>query len=205
VLAKNDIEVLLEKEMCCGGPALFSGDEKTGGRLAETNVKTFSCLDVDAIVTCCPTCETVLKGYPSLLENDGRTVRVAEKVCDISQFLVKAGFKSGEIEGFMGYHESCHLKYGAGTKDEVQIIKSVQKNLKELDGCCGFAGMFSVSYPDLSKMLSDRKLDDIEAAGVDTVVTGCPGCKMYIEKGLKHRGVNCKVMHTIELLDGVYK
>ncbi|MEE9474247.1 MAG: (Fe-S)-binding protein [Candidatus Hydrothermarchaeaceae archaeon] len=205
VLAESGIEVLLKKEKCCGAPALYCGDEKTAKRLAKANVKRFHDLDVDAIVTCCPTCENVIKGYPSLLENDEMAVKAAEKVCDISWFLAKSGFKSGEIDGLIGYHESCHLKYGTGTEGEMQIIKSLQKDLKELDGCCGFAGMFSLSYPDLSKRLSDEKLDNIEAAGVDTVVTGCPGCKMYIEKGLKQRGVNCRVMHTVELLDEAYR
>jgi len=197
--------VILKKEKCCGAPALYCGEENTAWRLAEANVKTFSGLDVDAIVTCCPTCETVIKGYPALLEDDERAVNVAGKICDVSRFLVKAGFKSGEIEGCAAYHEPCHLKYGAGTKDEMRIIKSLQKKeLKELEGCCGFAGMFSLSYPELSKRLGDEKLDNIEAADVDTVVTGCPGCKMYIEKGLKQRGLTHKVMHTIELLDEAY-
>jgi glycolate oxidase iron-sulfur subunit len=202
VLAKNGIETVLKKEMCCGAPALYSGEEKTARCLAEENVKMFSGLDVDTIVTCCPTCENVIKGYPALVENDERAIEVAEKVCNISQFLAKASLKGGKVEGRIAYHEPCHLKYGAGTKDEMQIIKSLQKKeLKVLGGCCGFAAMFSLSYPDLSQRLRDEKLDDIEAAGVDTVVTGCPGCKMYIEKGLKRRALNHRVMHTIELLD----
>jgi glycolate oxidase iron-sulfur subunit len=205
VLAKNDIEVILKKEMCCGAPVLFSGDEKRARRLGEENVERFSGLDVDAIVTCCPTCETVIKGYPSLLEGNERAASVAEKVCDISKFLVKAGVKGNEFEGRIGYHPSCHLKYGGGSEDEIMIIKSLQKEIKELEGCCGFAGMFSLSYPELSKRLSDEKIESIEAAGIDTIVTGCPGCKMYIEKGLNERGVNCKVMHTVELMDGAYK
>lgn len=205
VLAKNGVEVLLKKEVCCGAPALFSGDVKAARGLAKANVERFSGLDMDAIVTVCPTCGNVIKGYASLLENDERAAWVAEKVCDISQFLARVGHKGRKLEGRVGYHESCHLKYGTGTKDEIKIIKSLQNYLKELEGCCGFAGMFSISNPELSRRLGDEKIDDIEAAGVDTVVTGCPGCKMYIEKGLKERGLTHKVMHTIELLDEVYK
>ena len=206
VLGENGVEVLLKKEMCCGAPVLFSGDEKRAMRLAEENVKAFSRLDVDAIVTCCPTCETVIKGYAAMLEGSKGAADVALKVCDISKFLVKAGVKSGDFEGEIGYHPSCHLKYGGGNEYETQIIKSMQKKeIKELEGCCGFAGMFSFSYPEISKRLSDEKIESIETAGVDTVVTGCPGCKMYIEKGLRERGLNCRVLHTVELLDEVYK
>jgi glycolate oxidase iron-sulfur subunit len=202
VLGKNGIEVILKKEKCCGAPALFSGDEKTARRLAEENVKAFGDLDVDAIVTCCPTCETMIKEYPSLLEEDPRALEIADKVYDISRFLLKAGFKSGAVDGLIGYHQSCHLKYRTGTEEELEILKSInEKELKELEGCCGFAGMFSLSYPELSKRLSDEKIESIKTARVDTVVTGCPGCKMYIEKGLKKRGIDCRVLHTVELLD----
>ncbi len=125
VLAENGIGVLLKEEVCCGVPALYSGDEKTARQLAKANVEQFSKLDVDAIVTCCPTCETVIKGYPALLENDERAVEVADKICNISSFLAKSGFKSGRIEERVAYHEPCHLKYGAGMEDDLKIISSV--------------------------------------------------------------------------------
>jgi glycolate oxidase iron-sulfur subunit len=206
VLVENGVEVVLKKEMCCGAPALFSGDEKRAAQLAEANVKVFSRLDADAIVTCCPTCETVIKGYAAMLEGNEEAADVASKVCDISKFLAGAGVKAGEFDGRIGYHPSCHLKYGEGNEDETQIIKSLQeKEIKELEGCCGFAGMFSFSYPEISKRISEEKIKSIEDAGLDAVVTGCPGCKMYIEKGLRERGLNCKVLHTVELLNEAYK
>ncbi len=65
--------------------------------------------------------------------------------------------------------------------------------------------MFSLSYPEMSRSINDKKIDGIKSAGVETIVTGCPGCKMYIEKGLKRRGLKQKVMHTVELLDEACK
>lgn len=205
VLAKNGAEVLLKKEVCCGAPALYLGDEKTARELAERNVERFSGLGVDAIVTCCPTCANGIREYPRLLENDERAIEVADKICDISEFLVKSGFESGEIKEAVAYHAPCHLKYGAGTKDDLRIISSLQKNLKELEGCCGFAGTFSMSYPDLSQKISEKKIEEVQKAGADIVATGCPGCRMFIEKGLKKRGLKNRVMHTVELLNEAYK
>jgi glycolate oxidase iron-sulfur subunit len=201
ILSGHEIKVHLIKEKCCGAPAKFTGEEKILKRLAEENVENFMKLEVDAIVTCCPTCENVIKDYQKLLENDERALLMSEKICNISQFLTKAGLSVGEVQKQIAYHPPCHLKYGSGLEEEMDALGAVSKRqMQELEGCCGFAGMFSLSYPNLSRMMRDEKMDQIEAAHVDAVVTGCPGCKMQIEKGLSKRGINCKVVHTVELL-----
>jgi glycolate oxidase iron-sulfur subunit len=201
VLSKNGIRVHLLKEKCCGAPAKYTGEEEVSKRLAEENVEKFSKLDVDAIVTCCPTCENVIKEYPELLENDKGAVLMSEKITNISQFLKDAGVSFDEVAKQVAYHPPCHLKYGTGLEEEMNLLGSLlEKEITELEGCCGFAGMFSLSYPDMSKMICDEKIDQIESAGIDTVVTGCPGCKMQIEKGLNRSGLNHKVLHTVELL-----
>jgi glycolate oxidase iron-sulfur subunit len=202
VLSKNGIGVHLIKEKCCGAPAKYTGEENISKRLAQENIERFSGLDVDAIVTCCPTCENVIKEYPELLENDKRAIEMSEKITNISQFLKDVGVSFDVVDRRVAYHPPCHLKYGTGLEEEMNILGStLEKEITELEGCCGFVGMFSISYPDMSKMIWNEKMDQIESCGIDTVVTGCSGCKMYIEKGLKERGLTHRVMHTIELLD----
>ncbi len=201
VLSKNGISAMVIKEKCCGAPSKYTGEEKISRRLARENVEAFSNVDVDAIVTCCPTCENVIREYPELLENDKGAVLTSEKITNISQFLKDAGVSFDEVAKTVAYHQPCHLKYGSGLGEEMDMLEAISgEGTAELEGCCGFAGMFSVSYPDMSKMIGDEKLDQIESCGIDTVVTGCPGCKMQIEKGLCERGLNHKVLHTVELL-----
>ncbi len=201
VLSKNGMGVKVIKEKCCGAPAKYTGEEKISRRLAKENIEKFSELNVDAIVTCCPTCENVIKEYPELLENDRGAVEISEKIKNISQFLIEAGLSFDEVAKTVAYHPPCHLKYGTGLEEEMNILDAISaQEITELEGCCGFAGMFSVSYPDMSKMINDEKMDQIESAGIDTVVTGCPGCKMQIEKGLNKRGLKHRVLHTVEIL-----
>jgi len=60
-----------------------------------------------------------------------------------------------------------------------------------------------LDYPELSNSVLKRKLDNIEATGVDTVVTSCLPCILQIRGGLdKRKGPNCniKVIHMAELL-----
>lgn len=72
--------------------------------------------------------------------------------------------------------------------------------MADADTCCGFGGHVVLSYPELSQSILKRKLDNIEAAGVETVVTNCLPCVLQLRGGLDKRGSHIKVMHTAELL-----
>ncbi len=212
VLAENGIEVIVNDEMCCGISALYSGDCKTTRYLAERNLGYMKRVmgDVDAIITSCPSCETALKEYPALLENDRLAVEVSEKVCDISKYLVQKGFKKGKnrIVETVAYHDPCHLNYGLGIKNEPrEIIRSIPGiELKELkEGCCGLAGLFAAAHPGISRKILRSRIEDVMAVDAGIIATGCLGCRMYLEMGLKQKGIDRKVMHTVELLRQSYE
>lgn len=57
-----------------------------------------------------------------------------------------------------------------------------------------------LDYPELSGSALKRKLDSIEATGVDTVVTNCIPCVLQLRDGLDKRNSNIKVMHSAGLL-----
>jgi Fe-S oxidoreductase len=62
-----------------------------------------------------------------------------------------------------------------------------------------------LAYPELSASVLKRKLDNIEAAGVDTVVTNCLPCVLQLRGGLDKRQSKVKVMHSAELLARCWK
>jgi glycolate oxidase iron-sulfur subunit len=49
-----------------------------------------------------------------------------------------------------------------------------------------------------------RKMDNIEKAGADLVVTTNPGCILQMEAGARLRGLPLKVEHLCQLLDDIY-
>ena len=46
----------------------------------------------------------------------------------------------------------------------------------------------------------DRKLEHVERAGADVLLTANPGCLLQLACGVKRRGLNTKVMHVTEML-----
>src|SRR5437667_133584 len=71
------------------------------------------------------------------------------------------------------------------------------------DACCGFGGTFSVKYPEISAAIVDQKIEAIERAGVDAVVSGDASCLMQIGGRLSRIGSKTRVMHLAELLAGM--
>jgi glycolate oxidase iron-sulfur subunit len=72
------------------------------------------------------------------------------------------------------------------------------------DRCCGAAGVYSLTRPGLSETILAEKLEAIEAANADYLVTGNPGCHMQIQAGIAERGLRTKVKHLVEVLDEAY-
>ena len=66
--------------------------------------------------------------------------------------------------------------------------------------CCGFGGLFAVKMSDISGAMLNRKLDNIEATGANTVV-GCDvSCLLHMGGGLHRRGVAIETKHLAEIL-----
>ena len=76
--------------------------------------------------------------------------------------------------------------------------------LKEADWCCGSAGIYNVTHPDLSRELLDRKMAHVAAAGADLLVTANPGCLMQLRAGARSAGLRTEVVHVVDLLDRAY-
>jgi glycolate oxidase iron-sulfur subunit len=73
--------------------------------------------------------------------------------------------------------------------------------IAERDICCGSAGIYNVTHPELSSDLQVRKCANIAATGCDVVVTGNPGCFVQIQAGLPK---SIQVRHIVDLLDEAY-
>ena len=77
--------------------------------------------------------------------------------------------------------------------------------LNESDWCCGSAGTYNLTEPEMANRLLERKMNNIQATAADLVVAGNPGCLMQIRAGLQQRGLPIKAIHTIDLLAEAYE
>jgi iron-sulfur cluster protein len=217
VLNRLGVEVLFPQEQnCCGVPALYSGDRETAIVLAEQNVAAMLADNPDFVVTTCPTCTLALqrdfvdhlRDNPSWAE---KAERLAAITLDISRFIVEK--LDGGAEIFPGqsggekvtYHDSCHLKRGAGVwKEPRQLLAASGREVTEMahaDRCCGFGGSYSfTSHPAVSRRILEDKLADIEETGAACIAMDCPGCMMQIRGGLEKKGAAIRAAHTIQLL-----
>ncbi|GAU05907.1 glycolate oxidase iron-sulfur subunit [Burkholderia stabilis] len=62
--------------------------------------------------------------------------------------------------------------------------------------CCGSAGTYSLTQPELATTLRDNRLDALEAARPDLIVTAYVGCQTHLNGAGR-----TPVRHWIELVD----
>ena len=107
-------------------------------------------------------------------------------------------------------HESCHLKHGqqvsTAPRRLLQLIPGLELvELTEADWCCGSAGIYNITQPEMSMKLLDRKMAHIGTTTAGVVATGNPGCTIQIQHGAKRQGLAIKVVHPISLLAAAYR
>ncbi len=207
VLTKNSVSVVVPAEQgCCGFPAFFSGLTELAQRLNQKNLEAFRGLDIDTVVTACPTGGAALKEYYELVNKKGKRI----EVLDISQFLVryKELFSFPKFtDGILTYHDPCHLKHIQGVYQEPrQLLKMIANGrfveMPEADWCCGFGGMYSIFHSQTASAINKRKMKNIKTTGANIVVTECPGCLIYLRQGIQREKLSVKAMHLIEVLKG---
>lgn len=210
-LHRMGMEVIIPKDqVCCGIPVLSLGDVEVARSLAKKNIKLFNSLNVDAIVTACPTCTlTLKKDYNRMFPDNADVDRFSSKVFDIHEYMERYGgppYPLKRIEETVTYHDPCHLNRGLGIskspRDLIRSIKGLQYvEMAGADRCCGFGGFFSLYHYDLSMRIAEEKVKKIADTGANVVATACPGCQIHLQDALHQAGLLIRVTTTVELLD----
>jgi Fe-S oxidoreductase len=139
-----------------------------------------------------------------------RAEHLAAITFDISRFIVEKLDGGATLPAMtpverVTYHDSCHLKRGAGVwREPRQLLAAAGHELVEMahaDRCCGFGGSYSfTSQPDIARRILADKLADIETTAAGCVAMDCPGCLLQIHGGLDKQGKPVRAAHTITLL-----
>ena len=218
VLLINNVEVVVPFwQHCCGLPAMIHGDMQTARALARDHLHKFSSLDVDAVITACPTCICALKHYYlELVDGEqGLTQKaktLAERTYDISEYLVDILDYSrpcGPVTTRVTYHDPCHLVRGH------RVVSQPRKILNDIPGaefiemkgaesCCGGAGSFCLTHYDLSLKINQRKVEAIRETNTNFVATACPACQMQLNDGLLQAASLQRSTHVVQLLAKAY-
>ncbi len=73
------------------------------------------------------------------------------------------------------------------------------------DRCCGAAGLYNLTEPDMARTLMRQKAEAIGETHADVVASANPGCTMQLRAGLAAIGSAIDVVHPVQLLDRAYR
>jgi len=199
---------------CCGVPALVKGDPETARDLARHNLAIEAFESADYVITACPTCGLALRDeFVRMCEGSPESEaaqRLSQKVHDFSEFLANVAKVTAEDLAGVGdgmkitYHDPCHAKHGMGISGEPrELLRMAGCEVVEMadaDACCGFAGSFSLSYPEVSESILKRKRESILATGASIVVSDCPGCLLQLRGALEKTDDKVGAAHVAEII-----
>jgi glycolate oxidase iron-sulfur subunit len=145
-----------------------------------------------------------MRTYGELVDGAGLPVR------DVMAFLHEEGLGGATLGGVgverVAYHDACHALRAQGIREQPRALLRQIPGLDAVDvpdgdRCCGAAGLYNITEPELAGRLQRQKAEAIARTGADAVASANPGCTMQIRAGLAALGAPARVVHPIELLD----
>ncbi len=203
-----DVEVP-RAQTCCGQPAWNSGADKHAQDIARQVIDLFE--GFDYVVAPSGSCAGMIRRhYPQVLQGDPRARALAARTHELTSFLVNVRGMTGvgaSCAAKACYHDSCSSLREMGVKKEPRaLLRSVDgldlSDLADSEVCCGFGGLFSVKYPEISARMADDKIADAAATGADMLIGGDLGCLLHLERRMKRSGKTIRVRHAAEVLAG---
>ncbi len=213
ILTRLGCEVVIaEGSRCCGALVNHLGHETQALNYVRANVDALQNEvngdRVDAIIANASGCGTMLKDYGFMLRADPTRADVANKISGLARDVLEY---IDELGGFIPdypqhlkvtYQNACSLQHG-------QKIGNTPTKLLTLAGftvtepteahlCCGSAGTYNITQPEISDQLRQRKVGNILKTSPDLVATGNIGCLIQLQTDLE-----VPIVHSVELLDWV--
>ncbi len=215
VLQQNGCEVLVPRDQaCCGAIHFHAGASEPARELADQNMKALSLSGVDAVVVNVAGCGAMLKDYGHHWHDAVQPARekFAGQIKDIHEFLDELGLvePKGRVELTATYHDACHLGHAQKIREAprrllAKIPGLVLKELPETEICCGAAGTYNLTEPEMADRLSKRKMRNILSTGATTVITANAGCLLQIGREARLQGQRLDIVHPMDILDRSYQ
>src|SRR5690606_25904556 len=171
VLQQNGCEVVIPPgQACCGAIHYHSGSEEPALDFARQNLSAFPVEEFDAVIVNAAGCGAMLRDYGHILPGTEveAGARFAGKVRDVTEFLAALGPIPPEhaIAATVTYHDACHLCHAQKVRSQpralLRMIPGVDLvPLDESEICCGAAGTYNLTQPEMADRLGDRKADRI--------------------------------------------
>jgi glycolate oxidase iron-sulfur subunit len=213
VLSRNGWRVTVPRsQVCCGALTAHNGRLGTARALARRNARAFA--GADHVIVNAAGCGAHMA---DALGDEALPVR------DLMAFLAEEGLRepaaelppagalpaTGELRATVAYHDACHalrvLKVHDQPRALLRAIPGLQVvELTNGDRCCGAAGLYNITQPEMSAELRRQKAEAVAASGATIVASANPGCTMQLLAGLREKDIDVEVVHPVQLLDRAY-
>ena len=179
--------------LCCGYPQSSSGDTEKGNKISTDNqvlfhriANTLNYLDIKTVIVSCGTC------MDQLLKYQFNRIFPGCRLLDIHEYLMEKGISVTPGETKYLYHDPCHSPMKK--HNPVKVASSLLGNEVNLsDRCCGEAGTFAVSRPDIATQIRYRKQQELTqgikaltgkntSQGDVKLLTSCPACQQGLSR-----------------------
>ena len=183
--------VLPPKFLCCGYPQRSAGQIAKADSIVTDNrvlfhrlANTLNYLDIKTVLISCGTCLKQLKDYHF------EEIFPGCRLMDVHEYLHEKGITvTGDENTRYMYHDPCHTPLAAPSPVKVvnDIIKpSDGSSVLLTESCCGEAGTFAVSRPDIATQVRFKKEENVlkvknalcaqRDRSAVKILTTCPAC-----------------------------
>lgn len=211
LLQKEGIEVIFKKnQTCCGQPSYNTGYFEESKKVALYNMELFN-EDIPLIIPSGSCAGMMSHDYIELFkgtEHENKAKEFSKKVYELGEYLDKILNVDYEDKGEnikVTWHSNCHAlrvqKCIDSSKNLIKKLKNVQLiELEHEEECCGFGGTFSVKESDISNAMVKKKIEDIQNAKVDYIISADSGCLMNITGTMQKSALHVKGVHLYDFL-----
>ena len=206
-------------QTCCGQPLISNGQPNEARELAQRMCAIFA--PFDAVVTPSGSCCSVVRERFADLFAPNTPARAAAtalgaKTFELIEFLetrlrvdpatlAARGVSSSEPSAreALTCHDACHLRgiHRHGTTEPFLAKAGCSmRELPDMTQCCGFGGMFSTQFPEVSTALGEEKLAHIASTQCGTLVASDCGCGAHLAGLARRKGIALRVISPAEAL-----
>ena len=185
------------KQTCCGALHRHNGYPGQAQQLRDVHHKQTQSSHAEALITLATAC------HLELLETHAGGLPVAL----ITDFLCKLFTTSPSIAEFeplpvrVAVHTPCSARTDLTTRLLATIPKLKVMELPDNNLCCGAAGSYLLTQPDLARTFGRDKLAHIQTTKPDILVTTNTGCAIQFRMQIQQAKLNIEVLHPVELIN----
>ncbi|WP_447555362.1 glycolate oxidase subunit GlcF [Vreelandella sp. EE22] len=194
---------------CCGAIDFHLNAQEAGRARMRANIDAWWPhveQGVEAIVQTASGCGAFIKEYGEMLKEDPAYAEKASRISELAQDIVEV-LRAEPLERLavkapkrLAFHCPCTLQHAQKLNGAVEgVLTKLGFELTPVQDshlCCGSAGTYSITQPEIATKLRDNKLNALEAGKPEMIVTANIGCQTHLASANR-----TPVRHWVEIVD----